>query len=82
MDNWKTILKEKMPLLGHRNWIVVTDMAYPLQTNPGILTLYSSDPYEKTVAEVAATITAFPHVFAHIYLDSEQKKMNASLCPE
>ena len=29
--DWQTVLKEKLPLLGHRNWIVVTDMAYPLQ---------------------------------------------------
>ena len=30
-DNWQTVLQEKLPLLGHRNWIVITDMAYPLQ---------------------------------------------------
>ena len=29
--NWQTILQDKLPLLGHRNWIVITDMAYPLQ---------------------------------------------------
>lgn len=29
--DWKESLQEKLPLLGHRNWIVVTDMAYPLQ---------------------------------------------------
>ena len=80
MNDWKNILKEKMSLLGHRNWIVVTDMAYPLQTNPGILTLYSDEPYEQTVAHVAKTIEEAPHVFAHIYLDSEQKKMSESLC--
>ena len=80
MNDWKNILKEKMSLLGHRNWIVVTDMAYPLQTNPGILTLYSDEPYEKTVAQVAKTVEEAPHVFAHIYLDSEQKKMSESLC--
>ena len=29
--NWQTVLQDKLPLLGHRNWIVITDMAYPLQ---------------------------------------------------
>ena len=44
--DWKTFLKEELPLLGHRNWIVVTDMAYPLQTNPGIKTIFAAEPYE------------------------------------
>ena len=29
--SWQTILQDKLPLLGHRNWVVITDMAYPLQ---------------------------------------------------
>lgn len=40
---WQTVLQEKLPLLGHRNWIVITDMAYPLQTKEGITTLYTSE---------------------------------------
>ena len=43
--DWKTFLKEELPLLGHRNWIVVTDMAYPLQTNPGIKTIFAAEPF-------------------------------------
>ena len=79
MNHWKEILKEKLPLMGHRNWIVVTDMAYPLQTNPGIQTLFSDEPYEQTVAQVSALIDKAPHVFAHVYLDSEQQQMSESL---
>lgn len=30
-SDWQSKLQEKLPLLGHRNWIVITDMAYPLQ---------------------------------------------------
>ncbi len=81
MENWKKTLEEQLPLLGHRNWIVVTDMAYPLQANPGIQTLYAPEAYEDTVAAVAGLIETQPHVFAHIHLDSEQQKMNDSLCP-
>ena len=43
--NWQTVLQDKLPLLGHRNWIVITDMAYPLQTREGITTLYANEPY-------------------------------------
>lgn len=41
--NWQTILQEKLPLLGHRNWVVITDMAYPLQAKDGITTLYATE---------------------------------------
>lgn len=39
--SWKKELKTQLPLLGHRNWIVVADSAYPLQTAPGIKTVYA-----------------------------------------
>ena len=80
-DDWKTTLKEQMPLLGHRNWIVVTDMAYPLQTNPGITTLYADEPYQEVVAYVDSMIKDAPHVFAHIYQDQEQQALSEELAP-
>lgn len=79
--NWKQELKDRLPLLGHRNWIVITDMAYPLQTQPGITTLYAPEEYEKVLAEVNGMIDAAPHVFAHIYQDSERMAMSEYLCP-
>ena len=79
--DWKTTLKEQMPRLGHRNWIVVTDMAYPLQTNPGITTLYADEPYQEVVAYVDGMIKDAPHVFAHIYQDQEQQALSEELAP-
>lgn len=79
--NWKHQLQDMLPLLGHRNWIVITDMAYPLQTQPGILTLYATEEYEQVVTEVDRMIKAVPHVFAHIYQDSERRAMSEALCP-
>lgn len=81
MENWKTLLEEKLPLLGHRNWIVVTDMAYPLQTNPGITTLMASEKYEEVIATVNDMISKAPHVFAHIYQDKEQERLSEALAP-
>lgn len=79
-NDWKAILGEKLPLLGHRNWIVVTDMAYPLQSNPGVTTLYADEPFETVVGQVSEMIAAAPHVFAHTRLDEEQHAMTESLC--
>lgn len=69
--NWETTLAEKMPLLGHRNWIVITDMAYPLQCGAGITTIFADEPYTDVLRKVKAQIDAAPHVFAHVYHDRE-----------
>lgn len=68
-------------MIGHRNWIVVTDMAYPLQTNQGIMTLYAPESYDKIVGEVNHIIKEAPHFFAHVYLDKEQESLNEQLAP-
>ena len=78
---WEEVLAGQMPLLGHRNWIVVTDMAYPLQTNPGITTLFADAPYADVIARVKSMIDEAPHVFAHIYQDSEQGRLCEDLVP-
>lgn len=81
MKDWKEQLSAKLPLLGHRNWVVVTDMAYPLQTNPGITTLMADDDFEQVISAVAGMLDSAPHVFPHIYLDSEQHALSEELAP-
>ena len=81
MDNtWKQTLEQRLPLLGHRNWIIITDMAYPQQTSSGITTLYAPDPYEQVASDVFNLIKDAPHIFPHIYLDKEQQKLSETLC--
>jgi len=38
-SDWKAKVAETIPLLGHRNWILVVDSAYPLQSSPGVETI-------------------------------------------
>jgi hypothetical protein len=69
--NWKEELKSLLPFLGHRNWIVVTDMAYPLQTQPGIKTLYTNESYIDVLTFAFNEIEKAPHVKPLIYQDKE-----------
>lgn len=69
--SWDKVLAEKMPLLGHRNWIVITDMAYPLQSAEGITTLYADEPYTDVLRKVKELVDAAPHVISHVYHDAE-----------
>jgi hypothetical protein len=70
-DSWKDELKAEIPLLGHRNWIVVTDMAYPLQTQPGIKTVYTQESYGDILDFVCREIEKAPHIKAAVYQDRE-----------
>ena len=79
-DNWKEKLRKDLPLLGHRNWIVVADAAYPLQTAPGIETIYLEADQIEVVKGVLAELAKTKHVKPTIYTDAEMKfvaEMNA-----
>lgn len=80
-SDWQSKLQEKLPLLGHRNWIVITDMAYPLQTQKGITTLYAPEPYEEVLGKVKDMIENAPHVYAHTYQDAELAFLSEDICP-
>ena len=32
-SKWEEILKDRLPLYGHRNWLVIADSAYPAQSS-------------------------------------------------
>ena len=70
-EKWNIQLDQMMPTLGHRNWIVITDMAYPWQSGSGITTLFADEPYPAVLEEVKQMIDKAPHVFAHVYRDKE-----------
>ena len=72
-ENWKAKLQAELPLLGHRNWIVVADAAYPLQTAPGIETICANADQVTVVKEVLAALAKTKHVKPTIYTDSEMK---------
>ena len=72
-DNWKETLQKELPLLGHRNWIVVVDSAYPLQTAPGIETICTKSDQLAVVNTVIAELAKTTHVKATVYTDAELK---------
>lgn len=75
------MLQEILPLLGHRNWILIVDKAYPYQSSPGIRYIDTKQALLPVMEEVLNEIRQAPHVFPHIYLDRELSYMNDSLAP-
>lgn len=70
-ETWEQQLKELLPLLGHRNWIVVADSAYPAQTSAGIKTIATSADHVEVLAKTLRAIAECRHVRAKVYVDSE-----------
>jgi L-fucose mutarotase/ribose pyranase (RbsD/FucU family) len=65
------IMNEKLPRLGHRNWIVIADSAYPAQSRPGIQTIYIGGDQLERVADVIQYIQNSGHVRGEVLLDTE-----------
>ena len=69
--DWKAQVAEAIPLLGHRNWILIVDSAYPLEISPGIETLETNADHLTVVRSVLESIKSSRHVRPVITLDSE-----------
>ncbi|HZP04737.1 MAG TPA: hypothetical protein VFB43_07550 [Terracidiphilus sp.] len=70
-SDWRVTLAERLPLLGHRNWILVVDSAYPLQVSPGVETIETHDGMLEVVQTVLRQIDNSVHVRPDIFMDAE-----------
>ena len=68
---WRATLDERLPLLGHRNWIVVADSAYPWQASAGIETIDTGQDHVEVVHGVLGAIAGSRHVRPVVHLDAE-----------
>jgi hypothetical protein len=69
--SWLGVLAKRLPAYGHRNWVVIADSAYPLQSNPGIETVVSESDYLRVLHAALDLISKTPHVRPIIYTDKE-----------
>lgn len=69
--NWKEQFNEKLPILGHRNWILVVDKAYPEQTASGIETIYTNEELLPVLKYVKSAIDSSKHVEGEFFTDKE-----------
>ena len=69
--NWEEILKARLQLYGHRNWLVIADSAYPAQSSQGIETIIADEEQTTVLDRTFAILGACMHVKATIYTDQE-----------
>jgi len=69
--DWRIKLNQELPLLGHRNWIMIVDSAYPLQVSPGVETIETNDDLLHVAHVALDALDRSIHVTPNIYLDAE-----------
>jgi D-ribose pyranose/furanose isomerase RbsD len=68
---WQTRLAQVLPLLGHRNWIMIVDSAYPLQSSTGVETIETNTDQMEVIRQVLRAIDKSIHVRPIVYMDAE-----------
>jgi L-fucose mutarotase/ribose pyranase (RbsD/FucU family) len=71
--NWEEILKDRLQLYGHRNWLVIADSAYPAQSSPGVETIVADEEQTAVFARVSAILSRCRHIKPIVYTDAEMK---------
>jgi L-fucose mutarotase/ribose pyranase (RbsD/FucU family) len=69
--DWQSRLAEQMPLMGHRNWIMIVDSAYPLQSSSGVETIETNADQVEVLRKVLGAIDSSIHVRPIVYMDAE-----------
>jgi D-ribose pyranose/furanose isomerase RbsD len=70
-SDWKAIVQNRLPLYGHRNWIVVSDSAFPAYSEPGIETIAVNEDLPSVLKYVTHAIAASRNVRATVFVDQE-----------
>jgi L-fucose mutarotase/ribose pyranase (RbsD/FucU family) len=68
---WKTEFNSLLPLLGHRNWILVVDKAFPMQTSQGLTIINTGEKLAPVLKYVLDQIDGSTHVQPAVYHDAE-----------
>jgi len=71
LKTWEEVLEEDLHLLGHRNWILVVDKAFPEQSSAGMKYIYVDQDLLPTLEQVLGALDKSTHVLPIIYQDKE-----------
>jgi D-ribose pyranose/furanose isomerase RbsD len=69
--DWHSTVDQKLPLLGHRNWILIVDSAFPLYSSPGVDVIETSADELEVTQYVLSAVKSSIHVRPDIFMDAE-----------
>lgn len=78
---WQGTLGEQLSTLGHRNWIVVADAAYPSQVSLGVKTVYTGAQQLDVLSAVLSCLDNAGHVKPVVHMNAELDYVSETLAP-
>ena len=81
-SDWKQQLNKEIILMGHRNWVLVVDKAFPLQNSNGIVTINTEEDFFSVLRYTIDQIDNSSHVKPIIYRDKELNFIGKEQVPE
>jgi L-fucose mutarotase/ribose pyranase (RbsD/FucU family) len=69
--DWLSLLQDRIPQYGHRNWVVIADSAYPAQSREGIETVVANASQVQVLRRVLEVLKTSKHVTPIFYTDNE-----------
>ena len=80
-SSWETSLDQEIPMLGHRNWILVVDKAFPAENGSGIETIYTNDDQFTVLKYVLQKVNSSTHIRPVIFEDRELRYLTGTHAP-
>jgi len=77
--SWQEEILQELPLLGHRNWILIVDKAYPAPHNPDITVINTGESMIDVVRQVNSLLQGQSHIRPVIYQDAEFRHLDEGL---
>ena len=80
-NEWQRRVKDELPQMGHRNWIVIVDSAYPLQSGAGVETIETGADQLQVIDYVLDSVKNSSHVRPIVHTDAELQFVPESDAP-
>jgi D-ribose pyranose/furanose isomerase RbsD len=68
---WEKGMDKRLKSLGHRNWILIADAAFPAYSNSGTEIILAEDDHLSVLKSMLRSIEKSGHIRPVIYLDQE-----------
>ncbi|MGE8427004.1 MAG: hypothetical protein ACN6O7_03970 [Sphingobacterium sp.] len=80
-SNWQQRLKTSLPLLGHRNWILIVDKAYPAPSSANITVINTGQNLPEVAKQLDSLLKTQDHIRPIVYQDKELAYIDEQLVP-
>ena len=80
-NGWESVITDRLSAMGHRNWIVVADSAYPKQVAAGVETMPTGEDHFFVLKTVLDAISGAEHVRPIVHLDAELQYLSEDDAP-